>query len=62
MHLEIAAQWGRLSGEAEAKGRKIPVLDALIASTAMALGLTVITRNAKDMESTGVSLLDPWDL
>lgn len=34
--------------------------DALIAATAMVHGLTVVTRNVADFQSTGVALLDPW--
>ena len=34
--------------------------DALIAATAMAHGLTVVTRHVVDFEPMGVALLDPW--
>lgn len=34
--------------------------DALIAATAVVHGLTVVTRNIKDFEGTGVILVDPW--
>ena len=34
--------------------------DALIAATALVHGMTVVTRNAADFESTGVALLNPW--
>jgi len=34
--------------------------DALIAATAMVHGLTVVTRNVADFESTGVAVLNPW--
>jgi predicted nucleic acid-binding protein len=35
--------------------------DALIAATALVHGLTVVTRNVVDFESTGAPLLNPWD-
>jgi toxin FitB len=35
--------------------------DALIASTAMVHGLTVVTRNVADFQLVGVALLNPWD-
>lgn len=35
--------------------------DALIAATALVLGLTIATRNVGDFEPTGVPLLNPWD-
>jgi predicted nucleic acid-binding protein len=34
--------------------------DALIAATALACGLTVVTRNTKDYAHTGVKTLNPW--
>ncbi len=37
-----------------------PAHDALIAATALVHGLTLVTRNAKDFEDTGVRLFDPW--
>jgi hypothetical protein len=38
-----------------------PIRDALIAATALTHGMTVVTRNVADFESTGVQLLNPWD-
>ena len=35
--------------------------DAMIAATALVHGLTVVTRNHSDFQSTGVPLLNPWD-
>jgi predicted nucleic acid-binding protein len=32
----------------------------MIAATALAHGMTVVTRNVKDFEPTGVALLNPW--
>ena len=34
--------------------------DALIAATALVHGMTLVTRNLADIESTGVPLLNPW--
>ncbi len=39
---------------------KAPSHDALIAGTALARGLTVVTRNTRDFARTGVDCLDPW--
>lgn len=38
-----------------------PIRDALIAATALTHGMTVVTRNIVDFESTGVQILNPWD-
>lgn len=34
--------------------------DALIAATAIAHSMTVVTRNTSDFQQTGASLLNPW--
>jgi len=34
--------------------------DAWIAATALVHDLTVVTRNTRDFESTGVRVLNPW--
>ncbi|WP_099136683.1 type II toxin-antitoxin system VapC family toxin [Xenorhabdus budapestensis] len=35
--------------------------DALIAATALVHGMTVVTRNVADFQSSGVTLLNPWE-
>jgi hypothetical protein len=47
--------WGELSA-----GRSLPVIGTLIAATAISRGLTLVTRNTRDVVSTGVPLFDPW--
>jgi predicted nucleic acid-binding protein len=54
---EVADRWGHLAG---AKGATIPVIDGLLAATALQHNLTLVTRNTKDMTSTGVGLFNPW--
>ena len=51
----IARCWGELSAN-----RSLPVIDTLIAATAISHGLTLVTRNTRDVEATGVQLVDPW--
>jgi len=38
-----------------------PGRDAFIAATALIHGMTVVTRNVKDFDATGVAILNPWD-
>ena len=59
--LETALSWGRLQGEAEQAGEKLPVMDSLIAATAVAHGLVVVTRNVRDMERCGAKVCNPWE-
>lgn len=52
-----ADEWGRLNVP-----DPVPVVDGLMAATAKVHGLTLATRNVRDVERTGVSLLNPFDL
>jgi toxin FitB len=51
----VADQWGRLAAV-----RPLPVVDGLLAATALTHSLTFATRNAADVRHTGVSVLDPF--
>lgn len=51
----VTRLWGELSAS-----RNLPVIDTLIAATAIAGNLTLVTRNTRDVALTGVPLLDPW--
>ncbi|VAX36947.1 VapC toxin protein [hydrothermal vent metagenome] len=56
----VARAWGSLLAKEEEKGRKVPVIDSLIAATAVIFSLTVVTRNTKDIELDDVSVFNPW--
>ncbi len=51
----IATLWGRLSSELGHAS-----VDVLVAATALAHGLTVVTRNIRHFERTGVEILNPY--
>lgn len=57
---EICLRWGRISADAELQGAKVPVIDGLLAATALVHGLTVVTRNAADIERVGAKIVNPW--
>lgn len=59
--LEVAFRWGVISGSAERDGRKIPVIDGLLAATALESGLTIVTRNVDHLRGTGAAVLNPWE-
>ena len=58
---ETALVWGKLQGVAEQRGEKLPVMDSLIAATATAHGLVVVTRNVKDIGRCHGRVFNPWD-
>ena len=60
--LEVTMRWGAITATAERQGRPVPVLDGLLAATALVAGLTLVTRNTPHMQATGVQLFDPWSI
>jgi hypothetical protein len=56
----IIDRWGRLRGTALRKGRTFPVIDSMLAATALTHGLTIVTRNVEDISDTGVAIRNPW--
>jgi predicted nucleic acid-binding protein len=57
----ITDQWGVLSGAAQLKGASWPVVDGLLAATALHYNLTLVTRNTRDVSATNVPTFNPWD-
>ena len=51
---QIADRWGALNVP-----DPVPVVDGLLAATAFVHGLTLVTRNGRDVARTGVPWLDP---
>ena len=51
----------QISGASEARGKPLPVIDALIAATGLVHGLVVATRNVSDLERCGARCLNPWE-
>lgn len=52
---EVAEEWGRLTSR-----KAIPSIDGLLAATARVHGLTLVTRNVRQLAAVGVPLLDPF--
>lgn len=55
---QVADRWGRVQASA---GRTLPVIDGLLAATALQHDLTLVTRNVKDFAGLGVQIVNPWD-
>ena len=58
---EVADEWGKRIAQAEMRGLKKPSVDSLIAVSAAFEGLTLATRNVKDMANLGAVIFNPWD-
>lgn len=52
---DVAEGWGRLQTI-----RSLPVVDALIAATALHHDLALVTRNLPDFEGLGLTLINPF--
>ena len=54
--MDVARIWGE-----QVVARSLPVIDSLIAATALKHRFTLVTRNVRDVKETGVRLLNPWE-
>jgi hypothetical protein len=52
---EVADRWGALNVP-----DPVPTVDGLLAATALVHDLTLVTRNVRDVERTGVRSFDPF--
>lgn len=53
----IAQKWGSLNSP-----DPMPVIDGLLAATALEHGLTLVTRNVRDVKRSSVTLLNPFSI
>jgi predicted nucleic acid-binding protein len=56
----VARVWGDIQGTAERLGHRMPVIDSLIAATALTHDLIVVTRNPRHITASGVDVHNPW--
>jgi predicted nucleic acid-binding protein len=57
----IVRRWAVLAGRVRRDvGHPPPVIDTLLAATALEAGLYLVTRNTKDVAHTGALVFNPW--
>jgi predicted nucleic acid-binding protein len=58
---DVLIEWGTLTARLESAGKTMPAIDSLIAATALAKKMILVTRNISDFEATTVDIVNPWN-
>lgn len=57
----VVRRWGTITGTVRRlTGHPPPVIDTLLAATALEADLCLVTRNVRDVADSGATLLNPW--
>ncbi len=57
----VVRRWGQISGGVRlATGQTPPMIDTLLAATAIEHDVYLATRNVKDARDSGAAVFDPW--
>ncbi len=57
----VADRWGLLMARALKNGIVLPVIDGLLAATALQHNLTFVTRDTRTIAAAGVAVFNPWE-
>jgi toxin FitB len=57
----VADRWGLLTARTQKKGIVLPVIDGLLAATALHHNLTFVTRDTGSIATAGVAVFNPWE-
>jgi predicted nucleic acid-binding protein len=58
----VVRRWGAISGSVRRDaGHSPPVIDTMLAATAIEHDLYLVTRNTKDVRLSGAALFNPWE-
>ena len=59
---EVVRRWGEISGRVRRDtGHPPPVIDTLLAATAIEADLYLVSRNVRDLKNSGAAVFDPWN-
>ena len=58
---DVADRWGLLTAQGQMKGVVLPVIDGLLAATALHHNLTFVTRDIGNIAVVGVAVFNPWE-
>jgi len=57
----VVRRWGAISGAVKrATGQTPPVVDTMLAATALVHDLYLVTRNTRDVQHSGATVFNPW--
>ena len=57
----VVRRWGTISGRVKREtGHPPPVIDTMLAATAIEADLYLASRNTKDLQHSGAAIFDPW--
>lgn len=57
---DVAERWGALTGTDVARKQPLPIIDGLLAATALRFDLVLVTRDTRHLEVHNVPHLNPW--
>ncbi|WP_226827469.1 type II toxin-antitoxin system VapC family toxin [Igneacidithiobacillus copahuensis] len=58
IEVQVADRWGRMCASVS---RPLPAIDSLLAATALAFDLILVTRNLHDLSLPEVRVFNPWE-
>lgn len=59
---EVLNHWSEITADAQLQGKKMQVMDSLIAATAYTHKLILVTRNVDDFAVAPIEILNPYEL